>query len=226
MQTVTEILNLQWNVNIDKLWEHALVHNPVWSHFTSVFCSALSGGRQTGLPQHLQDHGLRGLLQVSPVGETAGESINSTVCCVICACMLSDAVIICIVSLSSSDSGIRNIPQDFVLRATDWSSAHVQRAATQFPAQPTGDRLPAQRLREVRQSVSVYDHTFMSDLRSCIYRTSSWNVPQDFHERQRAEELQIAACRGAVTTTWTLLSLVLLKGLRGTHVKRDHLWNC
>lgn len=41
----------------------------------SLFPSAVltSGGRQTGLPQHLQDHGLRGLLQVSPVGETAGE---------------------------------------------------------------------------------------------------------------------------------------------------------
>lgn len=31
------------------------------------------GGPQTGLPQHLQDHGLCGLLQVSAVGETAGE---------------------------------------------------------------------------------------------------------------------------------------------------------
>lgn len=28
---------------------------------------------------------------------------------------------------------------------------------------------------------------------------SLWNVPQNFHKHQRAEELQIAACRGAVT---------------------------
>lgn len=42
--------------------------------FLSV-CPAvlISGGHQTGLSQHLQDHGLCGLLQVSTVGETAGE---------------------------------------------------------------------------------------------------------------------------------------------------------
>lgn len=36
-------------------------------------CALVSGGRQTCLPQHLQDHGLCGLLQVSPLGETAGK---------------------------------------------------------------------------------------------------------------------------------------------------------
>lgn len=35
-----------------------------------------SGGHQTGLPEHLQDHGLCGLLQVSAVGKTAGEDPN------------------------------------------------------------------------------------------------------------------------------------------------------
>ena len=36
----------------------------------------ISGGHQTGLPQHLQDHGLCRLLQMSTVGETAGKSGN------------------------------------------------------------------------------------------------------------------------------------------------------
>lgn len=38
----------------------------------------MSGGHQAGVPQHFQDHGLRGLLQVSTLGETAGTDAPPT----------------------------------------------------------------------------------------------------------------------------------------------------
>lgn len=66
-------------------------------HECVFFCS---GGHQTGLPQHLQDHGLRGLLQMSTVGETAGQHTLTTLTLmmfskgnsVICGWMLNEAV--------------------------------------------------------------------------------------------------------------------------------------
>lgn len=39
-------------------------------------CVRVSGGCQTGVPEHFPDHGLRGLLQVPPLGETAGKDVS------------------------------------------------------------------------------------------------------------------------------------------------------
>lgn len=133
---------------------------------SNTFASAVGvtpGGLQADLPQHLQDHGLRGLLQVSAVGETAGEQrrwthdflsfgFQAAVSVLLAFALIS----ISLISPSSPDPGIRNITEDFVFTATDWGFSRVRRpAATQIPLQPPGDRLAAQCLWKVRWSAGV-----------------------------------------------------------------------
>lgn len=80
---------------------------------------------------------------------------NGLLCMALCCAALLWSLPLSLPLSLSSDSGIRNITEDFVFRATDWSSACIQRPATQFPAQPAGDRLPAQRLWKVKESVGI-----------------------------------------------------------------------
>lgn len=126
------------------------------------------GGLQTDLPQHLQDHGLCGLLQVSAVGETAGEerrwkhdflSLDFKLQCLCCIVLAFALISISLISPSSPDPGIRNITEDFVFTATDWGSSRVRRPpATQIPVQPAGDCLAAQCLWKVRRRLSIILH--------------------------------------------------------------------
>lgn len=120
-------------------------------HVTRVcVCVLVSGGYPAGLPQHLQDHGLRGLLQVSTLGEAAGEHALTTHS----ERLFGYLVIYRPVLISFwADAGIRDLAEDFVFRATNRSSARVRRPATRVPAESAGDRLPVQRLRKVIETV-------------------------------------------------------------------------
>lgn len=113
-------------------------------------CFLVSGGRQAGLPQHLQDHGLRGLLQVSTLGETAGKRAAAARSELpFDYVVVHRPVLLCL----WTDSGIRDVAEDFVFRATDRSAGAVRYPAARIPAESAGDRVPVQRLRKVIESV-------------------------------------------------------------------------